>query len=73
MFPKMGRDFIHISDFIAWATTVQSILAPFGIILPPITNAGAIAKANQYKDAVESGEEADYIDLVEIDKEDKEG
>jgi len=72
LFPKMGRDFIHIDDFNAWLNNLRVILTPLGITLPPMANAAATAKANQYKAAIESGEQVDYIDLVDIDKEEEE-
>ena len=67
-FAKIGRDFVYIGDLQAWITKIQMLLAPLGIILPPITNDIAKMKASEYKDNIEGGKDIDkYKDLVTIE------
>ena len=72
--PKIGRDFVYIEDLASWMLKLQSILAPLGIILPPITSDKAVARATLYKEDVQKGNGGDstYKDLVEFDNEDDE-
>ena len=69
MFPKMGRDFVHIDDLNDWLNKLRLILTPLGIVLPPFDKAKAVSKATEYKNNIENGEEGNYVDLVKIDEE----
>ena len=68
MFAKIGREFIHIDDFNAWLAILRLSLAPLGVIIPPITNARAISRANEYKKNIEQGKDSKYEDLVDMEE-----
>lgn len=73
MFPKMGRDFVYREDLERALERIMSLLDPTGTAGGyQLDDSGARAKAYEYKQVVDSGQDGSeiYIDLIGMDDED---
>ena len=78
LYPKMGRDFVHIDDLrevLEKINLVLRLLAQAGALPPQLANIGllpthALSKGVLYKDTVETGKNGSeiYKDIIKIDE-----
>ena len=76
LFMKIGRDFVHADDFIRVIEDLMTLLADAGIIdddddVGEHSNAGAMSKAVEYKEVIDSGDDGSkiYQDLIKLNEE----
>lgn len=69
LYPKMGRDFIHVDDFNAWLIIINARLAAAGFPpFPPIGNSKAVSKGLLYKTNIDAGNRTEFPDIVNMDE-----
>ena len=70
MFPKIGRDFVHIEDFNNILGQIMSLLDPFGLNPTGIDNSEALARAREYKQFLDQGRLGSdaYKDLIDLEE-----
>ena len=79
LFMKAGRDFVHIDDFIRVVENIMMILEDAGLVdqgedVGEHSNAGAMSKAVEYKQVIDSGDDGSkiYEDLITINEDEEE-
>ncbi len=74
MFAKMGRDFVYKEDLEEIIRKIVERIDPEGLSGIVLDDSHARAKAYEYKDVVETGQDGSeiYVDLVKIDEDEEE-
>jgi nucleoside-diphosphate-sugar epimerase len=74
LFMKIGRDFVHVDDFVTVIDTIVSLLSKFheeANDIEPRENAGVLTMAAMYKELIDEGasEEMQPLDLIDLSEE----
>ena len=73
LFMKIGRDFVHVDDFVSVIEEILQIVDPNNQYkVEPRENASAMTTAAVYKQMLEDGNSSDMVvhDLIILDEED---
>ena len=70
LFPKIGRDFVHVEDLIALISQIMGVVDPFDFNPLSLDNAEACQRAYEYKEFLDSDKAGSkiYKDLINLDE-----